>query len=342
MNFLRQSTVHAGAGIAVRGISKHFGNVRALDSVDLVVEPGSVTALLGPNGAGKTTLVRVLTTLLQPDAGTATVAGFDSVKDAKKLRSHMSLAGQSVAIDEHLTGRENLELVGRLYHLGKKAAKARAQELLAAFDLTDAADRRAKTYSGGMRRRLDLGASLVAHPEILFLDEPTTGLDPRSRQALWKEIEALAADGVTILLTTQYMEEADTLADRIAVIDHGHIIAEGSPAELKARIGGDEIEIMVVDHEKTPAAALAVAPFGIRPPEMDIRGGRVLVPVESGVSVLAPVIRRLDDAHIAIADIALRRPTLDDVFLRLTGHTAESHPEQSEGSREILQRGASE
>jgi len=322
MNFLVPATEHIKAGIVVSGVSKHFGAVEALRDVDLEVDPGTVTALLGPNGAGKTTLVRVLTTLLTPDSGTATVAGFDVAREATALRPHIGLAGQNAAVDEHLTGRENLELVGRLYHVGKRAARARAQELLEAFDLTDAADRRVKTYSGGMRRRLDLAASLVANPRMLFFDEPTVGLDPRSRQALWKEIEALAASGVTILLTTQYMEEADALADRIAVIDHGHIIAEGSPAELKARVGGDMVEIMVVDYAKTPAAALAVAPFGIRPPEVDIRGGRVLLPVESGVSVLASVIRRLDDAKIAIADIALRRPTLDDVFLRLTGHAA--------------------
>lgn len=322
MNFLRPYMVHGGAGIAARAISKSFKGVHALDRVDLVVEPGTITALLGPNGAGKTTLVRILTTLLRPDSGTATVAGFDVVNDADVLRSHIGLAGQNAAVDEHLTGRENLELVGRLYHVGKRAARIRAQELLEEFDLVEAADRRVRTYSGGMRRRLDLAASLVARPQILFFDEPTVGLDPRSRQALWKEIEALAAAGATVLLTTQYLEEADRLADTIAVIDHGHIVAHGSPAELKAQVGGDAIEIIVVDKTKTPAAALAVAPFGIRSPEIHIQEGKVLLQVAGGASTLAPVIRRLDDAKIEIADITLSRPTLDDVFLRLTGHTA--------------------
>lgn len=304
------------------GVTKSFNGVQALKGVDLVVEPGTVTALLGPNGAGKTTLVRILTTLLPPDSGTATVAGFDVVKDADKLRSHIGLAGQSVAIDENLTGRENLELVGRLYHLGRKAAKARAQELLEEFELTDAADRRAKTYSGGMRRRLDLGASLVARPEILFLDEPTSGLDPRSRQALWGEIETLVAAGTTILLTTQYLEEADALADQIAVIDHGEIVACGTAEELKRELGSDLIEIIVADKTKTPTAARVLASLCTTLPEIEIAEGKVMLPIGDGARALSEVIRRLDTAEIAIADIALRHPTLDDVFLRLTGHAA--------------------
>ena len=322
MNFLATDTLAGQAGVFVSGISKSFNGIEALRDVDLVVEPGSVTALLGPNGAGKTTLVRILTTLLHPDAGTARVAGFDVVGSADALRSHIGLAGQNAAVDEHLTGRENVELVGRLYHLGRKKSKARAEELLHDFDLTDAADRRVRTYSGGMRRRLDLAASLVARPEILFLDEPTTGLDPRSRQALWGEIELLVKSGTTILLTTQYLEEADALADQIAVIDRGRIVARGTAEELKQELGSDFIEIIVVDKTKTPAAARVLASLGTSLPEIEISEGKIILPIAGGARALPEVIRRLDMAAIEIADITLRHPTLDDVFLRLTGHIA--------------------
>lgn len=324
MNFLipELAKTNSNAGIRVSGISKSFNGVHALTDVDLVVEPGTVVALLGPNGAGKTTLVRILTTLLTPDGGTAEVAGFDVTKNADALRSHIGLAGQNAAVDENLTGRENLELVGRLYHLGRAKSKARAEELLEEFDLTDAADRRVKTYSGGMRRRLDLGASLVARPEVLFFDEPTTGLDPRSRQALWDEIEKLVAEGTTILLTTQYMEEADRLADTIAVIDRGRIVAQGTARELKEKIGGDMIEVTVADKTKTPAAARVLMDISLTLPEMNIEEGKVTLPVAGSAAALAGVIRRLDAAGIEVADVAHHRPTLDDVFLRLTGHAA--------------------
>lgn len=325
MNFLALETEKTKASIIVSGVSKHFGGVEALRDVDLVVEPGTVTALLGPNGAGKTTLVRILTTLLPPDSGTATVAGFDVVQGAKKLRSHIGLAGQNAAVDEQLTGRENLELVGRLYHLRRAVAKKRAQELLEEFDLVGAADRCVKTYSGGMRRRLDLAASLVARPEVLFFDEPTTGLDPRSRQALWDEIRSLTKNGVTILLTTQYLEEADRLANKIAVIDRGRIVATGTSAELKTQVGGDVVEVTVGDPRKIQLAALAAAPFATTFPQFSVSLGKVTIPVSGGAAVLAPLIRRFDDAEIEIADIALHHPTLDDVFMRLTGHAVEEN-----------------
>jgi ABC-2 type transport system ATP-binding protein len=310
-----------GIAIETDQLRKSFGDVHAVDGVALRVPAGTVFGLLGPNGAGKTTIVRILTTLLNPDAGSARVAGLDVVREATALRSQIGLAGQYAAVDENLTGRENLEMVGRLYHLGGKAARQRADELLEEFALTDARDRLVRTYSGGMRRRLDLGAALVARPRVLFLDEPTTGLDPRSRLALWETIEASVAGGTTVLLTTQYLDEADRLAERIAVIDQGRVIAEGTPDELKARVGGERIEVTLEDQSQAPAAAAVLASIADGEPS-DIEGG-VCVPVRERRGAIAEAVRRLDAAGVAIDDIAVRRPTLDDVFLTLTGHTAE-------------------
>ncbi len=305
--------------IVVEGLQKSFGTVRALDGIDFTVPEGTVLGLLGPNGAGKTTVVRILTTLLTPDAGHAEVAGFDVVRDAVRLRSAIGLAGQFAAVDEILTGRENLELVGRLYHLGRAEVRKRSADLLERFDLVDAADRTVKTYSGGMRRRLDLGASLVGRPRVLFLDEPTTGLDPRSRIGLWEVIEQLVDRGTTLLLTTQYLEEADKLADAIAVIDHGRVIAEGTADELKAQVGGDVLELVVVRREQLKDAVTAIAPLTCGEPQLDEDTGEVRVPVKGGATVLAEAVRHLDAAGVPIADLALHRPTLDDVFLALTG-----------------------
>jgi ABC-2 type transport system ATP-binding protein len=280
---------------------------------------GSVLGLLGPNGAGKTTAVRILTTLLKPDQGTARVAGFDVAREAAQVRARIGLAGQYAAVDENLSGSENLEMVGRLYHLGRRASRQRASELLSDFDLAEAGKRLVRTYSGGMRRRLDLAAALVARPPILFLDEPTTGLDLRSRITLWDALEALVGEGTTVLLTTQYLDEADRLAHRIAVVDHGVVIAEGAPDELKRQIGGDRLEIRLADGSLAPAAvdALAALSEGVS----SALDGVVSMPV-SGAGGVADAVRALDAAGIAIGDIATRRPTLDDVFLELTGHAA--------------------
>lgn len=308
--------------ILVQEVYKSYGRVKALDGIDLAVSSGSIFALLGPNGAGKTTLIRILTTLLSPDKGVAKVAGYDVVDEAAKLRPVIGLAGQYAAVDENLSGKENLEMVGRLYHLSRSVAKHRADELLSRFDLSDAAGRRAKTYSGGMRRRLDLAASLLGDPQVLFLDEPTTGLDPRGRFGMWEIIKNLSQEGRTILLTTQYLEEADQLADHIALIDHGKVIAEGTPSELKAKVGGDVLEVHLQNRSMLERAIDSITSLGMGEPEVDSQEYRLRLPVEE-VSLLADVIRRLDSAKIPIVDIALRRPSLDEVFLSLTGHAAE-------------------
>ena len=308
--------------IRVRGLVKSFGEVRALDGVDLEVPRGAVLALLGPNGAGKTTAVRVLTTLLEPDAGTVRVAGLDVVGDARALRERIGLAGQYAAIDENLTGLDNLIMVGRLYGMRRAAARERGLELLADFELTDAAKRPAKTYSGGMRRRLDLAAALVAKPPLLFLDEPTTGLDPRSRLALWETIESLAAQGTTVLLTTQYLDEADRLADQIAVIDRGAVIARGTSDELKDRLGGERLEVRLADTTAAPTAERALAPMSDEPPTA--HDGTVSLTVRGRDGTIVEAVRRLDEAGVGVLDLGLRRPTLDDVFLSLTGHVAEA------------------
>ncbi len=314
--------------IRTEALVKTFGTVEALKGVDLEVEKGAVYGLLGPNGAGKTTAVRILTTLLQPTSGRAEVDGLDSVRDAEELRFRIGLAGQSAAVDENLTGLENLVLVGRLYHLPSAEARRRSVEVLERFDLSEASGRPAKTYSGGMRRRLDLAASLVGRPDVMFLDEPTTGLDPRSRLDVWAFIRELQSEGTTLLLTTQYLEEADKLADRIGVMDLGTIIAEGTADELKDRIGGEVLELHVEDRGDTGRVIEALRNIGAGEPVVDQDEGKVRIPVRSdGAGVLLDSVRRLDDAHIALADIALHRPTLDDVFLSLTGRGAEHGPD---------------
>ncbi|GBQ00342.1 DUF4162 domain-containing protein [Streptomyces spongiicola] len=319
--------------IYAEGLVKTFGEVRALDGVDLDVPEGTVLGLLGPNGAGKTTAVRVLTTLLRPDSGRAVVAGIDVLQRPNDVRRSIGLSGQFAAVDEYLTGRENLQMVGRLYQMNAKAAKARAGELLERFNLADAADRPAKTYSGGMRRRLDLAAALVVSPPVMFMDEPTTGLDPRNRQALWEVIKELVGGGTTLLLTTQYLEEADHLADDICVVDHGRVIARGTADRLKARTGGERVEVVVHRPEEIAPARGVLRRFGAEGEDagdiaVDEHTRRLTVPVTGGAKLLAEVIRELDAVGIEIDDIGLRRPTLDDVFISLTGRHAEQDAEE--------------
>jgi len=317
-----------GSAIVVEGLTKSFGDLRALDGIDLEVDRGTVFGLLGPNGAGKTTAVRILATVLAPDAGRAEVLGFDVVRDPEEVRLRIGLAGQYAAVDANLTGRENLHLIGKLAQVEPSRIAPRATELLANFDLTDAADRPVRTYSGGMRRRLDVAASLVQKPPVLFLDEPTTGLDLQSRQELWRTIRGLVDEGTTVILTTQYLEEADQLADRLVVIDHGSIIAEGTASQLKERLGGTVIELSMRDEAEVGTAASIVQPIAGAEPEVD---GKVLrVPSPDGSHLLAQMLRQLDDRGVFPATVSLREPSLDDVFLALTGHGAEE-PATEEG-----------
>ena len=314
-------------------VYKSFGDVEALADVSIAAETGKVLGLLGPNGAGKTTLVRILTTLLKPDSGVVTVGGINVLNQPQQVRERIGLAGQYAAVDEILTGRENLTMVGQLYHLSRKQAKQRAQELLEQFTLTDAADRSVKTYSGGMRRRLDLAASIVARPQILFLDEPTTGLDPRTRIDMWNTIRDLVSDGTTLLLTTQYLEEADELADKIVVIDRGRVIAEGTSDELKHDLANDFIDLKVENPSNTEQAAQLLQPMAVDEPQADGISGRVTIPVENGAQSIAEVVRVLDNSEIGIAELNLRRPSLNDVFLSITGEgiVEEQQPENKRG-----------
>ncbi|HYQ69276.1 ATP-binding cassette domain-containing protein [Actinophytocola sp.] len=306
--------------VLAEGLAKRFGETRALDGVDLAVPAASVFGLLGPNGAGKTTAVRILATLLEPDAGHASVCGHDVVRDAHRVRQLVGLTGQYASVDEMLTGTENLLLIGRLVGQSRAEARSRARELLAGFDLTDAAHRAVKTYSGGMRRRLDLAASLVGRPRVLFLDEPTTGLDPRSRLDMWQIVRDLVADGVTVLLTTQYLEEADHLADEIAVVDQGQVIATGTPAQLKARTGAQPLVVRPADAADLPIVTSIVRDLTGTAPEVD---GTTVTAAVTDPALLPAVVRRLDDADVLIAELALRDSSLDEVFLSLTGHKAE-------------------
>jgi ABC-2 type transport system ATP-binding protein len=324
--------------IRTSGLVKHYGKVVALDGLDLAVPKGNVLGLLGPNGAGKTTAVRILTTLLDADGGTAEVAGLDVRRSADQVRERIGLSGQTAAVDEYLTGFENLDMVGRLYHLGRERSRARATELLERFDLDEAANRPAKTYSGGMRRRLDLAAALVAEPDVLFLDEPTTGLDPRSRVQMWETIQELAKGGSTVLLTTQYMEEADRLADNIVVIDRGKKIAEGTADQLKAEIGGARVEIVVENAADLPLAESCLAIMSEEEVHVDEATRSVTAAVTGGVDVLGEVLNQLRQKDVTVVDIGLRRPTLDDVFLSLTGHAAEkAEGEDGDGDSERVE-----
>jgi len=318
--------------VAAEGLVKRYGKTTALDGVDLTVRPGTVLGMLGPNGAGKTTAVRVLTTLVRADEGHATVGGFDVVRDADKVRALIGLTGQYAAVDEDLTGFENLLLIGRLLELPRRAAKARATDLLTRFDLSDAARRSVKTYSGGMRRRLDLAASLVSRPEILFLDEPTTGLDPRSRGEVWQMVRELVADGVTVLLTTQYLDEADRLANEIAVVDHGRVIATGTPAELKAKVGGQTLDVRPTElTDLDRVSAIVESVVGMKPSGHADDAGLLSVPVDDEDAFPA-VVQRLKQEQIRVTELALRLASLDEVFLALTGHDAQERGDDEKES----------
>ncbi|WP_131742296.1 ATP-binding cassette domain-containing protein [Actinomadura roseirufa] len=323
--------------IQADGLVKRFGEIQALAGVSLTAEPGTVLGVLGPNGAGKTTTTRVLATLIEPTEGSARVGGFDVVKEAHKVRQLIGLTGQYAGVDELLTGTENLVLIGRLLGLPRREARQRAAELLARFQLTDAAERAAKTYSGGMRRRLDLAASLVGRPQILFLDEPTTGLDPRSRNGLWDIVRGLTGDGVTVLLTTQYLEEADQLADDIVVIDHGRVIAHGTPDSLKAQVGGQVLEVRPIDERDAAAVAGIVGELAGATPE--VSEGLVSVPI-TDPGLMPAAVRRLDDAGVTVGELSLRKSSLDEVFFALTGHHTDEAAEEIEAAADELARAA--
>lgn len=324
-----------GLAILAEDLHKRYGKTQALCGLSVSVAEGTILGLLGPNGAGKTTAVRILATLLRPDSGRAEVAGLDVVRQADRIRSLIGLAGQYAAVDEYLSGRENLEMFGRLYHLPATDARARAGRLLERFDLADAASRPVKTYSGGMRRRLDLAASLVISPPILFLDEPTTGLDPRGRLAMWDIIAELVAGGTTVLLTTQYLDEADRLADRIAVVDRGTVIASGTSDELKEQVGGERLELTTAGGGDLDAAVRAIGRYGDAEPIVDRELRHITLPVTAGAKLLPEIVRDLDTVGIQLDDLALRHPTLDDVFLSLTGHAAEAPVEEERTSARV-------